>query len=156
MPSLVGSEMCIRDRRFMCSFILTLCITLPSGLLSGKRLLHSDSFLLHHSLTTVHHSGGGSCSTYLYMLCDHRAFMSPESCSKVLSTAGKTRLVPLRQSRPCRQRAYFLFRPSLRVDTFLQWPALTSFSSTHRFQLGKILSANLYSSISHVVLKTGI
>ena len=51
-----------RNIRFMCSFILTLCIiTLPSGLLSGKRLLHSDSFLLHHPRTTVHHSGGGSC-----------------------------------------------------------------------------------------------
>ena len=48
-----------RNIRFMCSFILTLCITLPSGLLSGKRLLHSDAFLLHHPLTTVHHSGGG-------------------------------------------------------------------------------------------------
>ena len=52
--------MCIRDS-FMCSFILTLCITLPSGLVSGKRLLHSDAFVLHHPLTTVHHSGGGSC-----------------------------------------------------------------------------------------------
>ena len=28
-------------------------------------------------------------STYLYMLCDHRAYMSPESCSKVLGTASK-------------------------------------------------------------------
>ena len=26
-----------------------------------------------------------------YMLCDHKAFMSPESCSKVLSAAGKPR-----------------------------------------------------------------
>ena len=29
---------------------------------------------------------------------------------------------------------------------FLRWPALKSFSSTHRFQLGKTLSTNLYSS----------
>ena len=29
------------------------------------------------------------CNRYLYILCDHRAFMSPESCSKVLGTAGK-------------------------------------------------------------------
>ena len=81
------------------------------------------------------------------MLCDHRAFMSPESCSKVFCTASKPRHIPLlRQSRPYQPRSCFLFRLSLRVDPFLRWPALKSFSSTHRFQLGKILSANLYSS----------
>ena len=57
-----------------------------------------------------------------------------------------TRHIPLRQSRPCKPRACFRFRPSLRVDPFLRWPALNSFSSTHRFQLGKILSTNLYGS----------
>ena len=72
--------------------------------------------------------------------------MSPESCSKVSSTAGKLCHVPLRQSRQYQPRACFLFRLSLRVDPFLRWPALISFSSTHRFQLGKILSANLYSN----------
>ena len=70
-------------------------------------------------------------STYLYVLRDHNAFMSPESCSKVLSAAGKPRHIP---------RARFLFRLSLRVYPFLRWPGLKSFSSTHRFQLGKIWS----------------
>ena len=51
-----------------------------------------------------------------------------------------TRHIPLRQSRPCKPRACFRFRPSLRVDPFLRWPALNSFSSTHRFQLGKTMS----------------
>ena len=31
------------------------------------------------------------------------------------------------------------------VDTFLRWPVLECFSSTHRFPLEKLLSANLYS-----------
>ena len=39
--------------------------------------------------------------------------------------------------RPYQPRACFLFRLSLRVDPFLRWPAVKSFSSTHRFQLGK-------------------
>ena len=72
--------------------------------------------------------------------------MSQESCSKVLSTAGEPRHVPLRQSRPYQSRACFLFRLSHRVDPFLRWQALKSFSPTHRSQLGKILSVNLYSS----------
>ena len=48
-------------------------------------------------------------STYLHMRRDHRAFMSPESCSKVFSTDGKPRHIPLRQSRPYQPRACFLF-----------------------------------------------
>ena len=97
----------------------------------------------------------------MYMLCDHRAFMSPESCSKALiKYSWQTVHIPLWQSRPYQPRACFLFRLSIRVDPFLRWPAPKSFSSTHRFQLGKILSANLYSSrrynIQHVVVKTGI
>ena len=79
-------------------------------------------------------------SAYLYTLCDHRAFVSPESCSKVLSAAGKPRNRPLRQSRPYQLRACFLYRLVLRVGPFLRWPAIKRFSSTHRFQLGKILS----------------
>ena len=91
------------------------------------------------------------------MLCDHRVFFSPESCPKVLSTVGKLRHVPLRQSRPYKPRACFLFRLSLRVDPFLRWPALKRFSPTHRLQLEKPLCVNLFSSsIYHVVAKTGI
>ena len=44
--------------------------------------------------------------------------MSPESCFKVLSAAGKPRHIPLRQSRPYHPRACFVFRLSLRVDVF--------------------------------------
>ena len=80
------------------------------------------------------------------MLCDHRVFMLPESCSKVFSTAGKPGHITLRQSRPYQLRSCFLFRRTLRVEPFLRWPALKRLSSTHRFQLGTILSANLYSS----------
>ena len=58
------------------------------------------------------------------MLCENRAFMSPESCSKVLSTAGKPRHILLRQSRPYQPRACFVFRLSLWADPFLRWPAL--------------------------------
>ena len=77
-------------------------------------------------------------STYLYVLRDHNAFMSPESCSKVLSAAGKPRYIPLRQSRPYQRRACFVFLLSLRVDPFLRYPALKSFSSTHSFHLGNM------------------
>ena len=66
-------------------------------------------------------------STNLYMLCDHRAFMSPVSCSKILSTAGKTCHIHLRQSRPYQPRACIIFRLSLRIDPFLRWPALKKF-----------------------------
>ena len=98
---------------------------------------------------------------YIYMLCDHRAFMSPESCSRFSSTAGKPRHIPLRQTRPYQPtRSCFLFRLSLRVDPFLRWPALESCSSTYRFQLGKTWSSNLHSSTSSIyllqhVVKTG-
>ena len=43
---------------------------------------------------------------------------------------------PLRHSRPCQRRACFRFRLSIRVDPFLRWPALKSFSSIHGSQLG--------------------
>ena len=95
------------------------------------------------------------------MLCDHRAFMSPESCSRFSSTAGKPRHIPLRQTRPYQPtRSCFLFHLSLRVDPFLRWPALESCSSTYRFQLGKTWSSNLHSSTSSIyllqhVVKTG-
>ena len=92
-------------------------------------------------------------STYLHKLCDHRYFMSLESCSKVLSTAGKPRHIPQRQSRPYQPRACFLFRLSLRVHPCLRWPALKSFSSTHRFQLGNILSQVLYCAMIKLSIK---
>ena len=82
--------------------------------------------------------------------------MSPESCSKLSSKAGKPRHIPLRQSRLYQPRACFLFRLSLRVDPVFRWPALKSFSSTYRFQPGKTLSTNLSSGINNnVVGKTG-
>ena len=71
---------------------------------------------------------------YLYILCDHRAFMSPESCYS-WQTAPHASLWLLRPYQP---RACFLLY-SLRVDPFLQWPAFKSFRSTRYFQLGKIL-----------------
>ena len=115
--------MCIRDRK---KFKASINPSLPKSM----------SCLL--VLSTM------SISTYLYMFCDHRAFMSTESYSKVLRAAGIPRYIPLRQSRPYQPRACFLFRLSLRVDPFLRWPALKSFS-THRFQLGNTLKS--YSSI---------
>ena len=44
---------------------------------------------------------------YIYMLCDHRAFMLPKSCSNVLSRAGKPRHMLQRQSRPIQPRSCF-------------------------------------------------
>ena len=61
-----------------------------------------------------------------------------EPCSKVLSTAGKPRHMLLRQSRSYQPRACFLFRLSRRVNPFLRWSALKSFSSTDSFQPGNI------------------
>ena len=55
-------------------------------------------------------------STYLYMACDYRIFMSTEFCSNVLSTADKPRHTPLRQLGHYLPRAWYLLRISLRVD----------------------------------------
>ena len=65
--------------------------------------------------------------------------MSPELCSKVLRTAGKPRHLPLRQSRPCQPRACFLFVFQFELTLFSDGQ-LNSFSSTHHFQLGNVLS----------------
>ena len=74
-------------------------------------------------------------STYLcIMLRDSRACMSPESCSKVLSTAGKRRHVPLRQSQPFQPRHAFLV---VFHSTSFSMASSQTFSSTHLFQLGR-------------------
>ena len=54
-------------------------------------------------------------------------------------------------------KVMFIFRLSPRVDCFLRWPALKSFSSTHRFQLGKYWAriCTTVHMIQHVVVKTG-
>ena len=98
---------------------------------------------MYRSTTTVVHN------IYRYMdtLCDHRAFMPPESCSKLVNIplTSAPRIL-LRQLRPYRPRSYFVFVFQSELTPFLQWPALNIFSSTHRFQLVKTLSAYLYCS----------
>ena len=48
-------------------------------------------------------------SSSIYMLRDHRAFMSPESCSKVSSAAGKPRHLCDNRDLIIQGRACFLF-----------------------------------------------
>ena len=74
-------------------------------------------------------------STYLCKFCDHRAFMSLESCSKVWSTAGKSRHAPLRQSQP-RAWLFSSFTSS--------WP-LSPMASSQKFQLDP--GAQIYTAV---------
>ena len=115
-------------------------------MLIAKELKSLIDLSLPKSISCLHVLSTMYSSTRPYMLCDYRAFMSTESCVKVLSAAGKPRHITLRQSRPYQPTAYFRFRLSLRVDPFLRWPALKSFSSAHRFQLRNKWKS--YSSIS--------
>ena len=59
------------------------------------------------------------------MLCDHKAFMSPESCFKVLSAAGKPRYqvyISATIATLSTKEFFFCF-----VVPFLRWPALRIF-----------------------------
>ena len=52
----------------------------------------------------------------------------------------------------------FSFSCFTRLHSFLRWPSLKRFSSTHRLQLGKLLSASIYSGSiynTNVVVKPG-
>ena len=70
---------------------------------------------------------------YLYMLYDHRAFYVARVVFQSLKCSWQTALYTFTTMATLSTNGIFSFSSLIRIDPFLRWPALKSFSSTHRF-----------------------